>query len=131
MAARRRGDRVAASVSDNGPGLPAGNSQRLFDPFRRGRRENAVSGVGLGLAICRTIARAHDAEIIAGDSPAGGAAFTLMLPLVPVPEMDDEEKVLAQHEDDAEALPKAPDGKAEAASPDAAADSLNSQPNKA
>ena len=86
MAARRRGDRVAASVSDNGPGLPAGNSQRLFDPFRRGRRENAVSGVGLGLAICRTIARAHDAEIIAGDSPAGGAAFTLMLPLVPVPE---------------------------------------------
>ncbi len=134
MAARRRGDRVAASVSDNGPGLPAGNPQRLFDPFRRGRRENAVSGVGLGLAICRTIARAHDAEIIAGDSPAGGAAFTLMLPLVPVPEMDDEEKVLAQHEDDPEALPKASDGKAEAASPDAEADSLNSpnsQPNKA
>lgn len=78
--------------------------------------------------------RAHDAEIIAGDSPAGGAAFTLMLPLVPVPEMDDEEKVLAQHEDDPEALPKASDGKAEAASPDAEADSLNSpnsQPNKA
>lgn len=127
MAAKRRGDRVAVSVSDNGPGLPAGNPQRLFDPFRRGRRENAVSGVGLGLAICRTIARAHDSEIIASDSPAGGAAFTLMLPQVPVPEMDDEEKVLAQNAGEEESLPQAAPGTEKAPPSDSESDSANSR----
>ena len=93
--AKRRGGKVALGVADDGPGLPAGNPQRLFDPFRRGRRENAVAGVGLGLAICRTIARAHDAEIFATASPYGGAAFTLVLPDEPPPELDSEEAVLA------------------------------------
>lgn len=66
--AKRRGDSVAVTVADNGPGLPDGNPQRLFDPFRRGKRETAVSGTWLGLAICRTIARVHGAEIFATDS---------------------------------------------------------------
>lgn len=76
-----------------GPGLPDGNPQRLFDPFRRGKRETAVSGTGLGLAICRTIARVHGAEIFATDSVWGGAAFTLVLPHVPMAELDDEDAI--------------------------------------
>ena len=78
--AKRRGDSVAVTVADNGPGLPDGNPQRLFDPFRRGKRETAVSGTWLGLAICRTIARVHGAEIFATDSVWGGAAFTRVPP---------------------------------------------------
>lgn len=91
--AKRRGDSVAVTVADNGPGLPDGNPQRLFDPFRRGKRETAVSGTGLGLAICRTIARVHGAEIFATDSVWGGAAFTRVLPHVPMAELDDEDAI--------------------------------------
>lgn len=93
FSAKRRGDSVAVTVADNGPGLPDGNPQRLFDPFRRGKRETAVSGTGLGLAICRTIARVHGAEIFATDSVWGGAAFTLVLPHVPMAELDDEDAI--------------------------------------
>lgn len=92
--AKRRGDAVCVSVSDSGPGLPEGNPQRLFDPFRRGQKENSITGVGLGLAICRTICRAHDAEIFASPSNLGGAAFTIVFPYVPMEAIDDEDVVI-------------------------------------
>ena len=95
LSAKRRGDVIALTVADNGPGLPEGNPQRLFDPFRRGQKENSIAGVGLGLAICRTIVRAHDAEIFATSSVFGGAAFTIALPYVELEDLDDEDKVLA------------------------------------
>ena len=85
LGAKLRGDRVAVTVSDNGPGLPEGNPQRLFDPFRRGQAASGA-GIGLGLSVCRTIARAHDAEIFAMPSRFGGAAFTLTLPYWEEPE---------------------------------------------
>lgn len=96
--AKRRGDTVCVSISDAGPGLPEGNPQRLFDPFRRGQKENAVTGAGLGLAICRTIARAHDAEIFASPSSLGGASFAIVFPYVPLETMDDEDVVMEQFE---------------------------------
>lgn len=85
--ARKRGDTVVVSVADNGPGLPEENTQRLFDPFRRGQKDAHITGVGLGLAICRTIIRAHDGEIFATPSSMGGACFTITLPYV---DLDDE-----------------------------------------
>ena len=56
---------IRVSVQDEGPGLPTGDPQRLFDKFQRGEQEPAAVGVGLGLAICRAIVRAHGGEITA------------------------------------------------------------------
>jgi two-component system sensor histidine kinase KdpD len=71
---------VRVTVDDSGPGLPLGNPQRLFDKFQRGSEEGAVVGVGLGLAICRAIVRAHGGEIEARARPGGGARFEFTLP---------------------------------------------------
>jgi two-component system sensor histidine kinase KdpD len=73
-------DLVRVRVADNGPGLPAGDPVRLFDKFQRGNGEGAVSGVGLGLTICRAIVRAHGGEIEARHREGGGALFELTLP---------------------------------------------------
>ena len=96
--ARLRGNNLALTVADSGPGLPEGSPQRLFDPFRRGQKEGNISGVGLGLAICRTIARAHEGDIFATPSVLGGAAFTVILPMVPMQDIEDEESVIEQQE---------------------------------
>ena len=95
----QRNQTVMVAVHDNGPGLPAGDPQKFFDPFRRGQKESKIAGVGLGLAICRSIARAHNADLLALPSTMGGASFILMLPYVEPPAMDDEESILAQLEE--------------------------------
>jgi two-component system sensor histidine kinase KdpD len=82
---------IEITVSDDGPGLPAGREEALFEKFTRGERESAKPGVGLGLAICRAIVEAHGGQIRAGRSAAGGAAFTFTLPLGTPPAMPDEE----------------------------------------
>lgn len=89
IAAYQRGDKVILSVSDNGPGFGQINPQRLFDPFKRGNKESKVTGIGLGLAICKTIARAHDADLIAMPSSLGGATFILIMPIIDVPYTED------------------------------------------
>ncbi|HUA89991.1 MAG TPA: ATP-binding protein, partial [Steroidobacteraceae bacterium] len=76
------GSFVRVRIEDDGPGLPAGDPQRLFDKFQRGNGEGSVVGVGLGLAICRAIVRAHGGEILAQRRPGGGARFELTLPTV-------------------------------------------------
>ncbi|MEO7497035.1 MAG: ATP-binding protein [Massilia sp.] len=72
---------LQVTVSDNGPGLPAGREEALFDKFTRGERESPIPGVGLGLAICRAIIEAHGGAISAGNAPGGGAAFVFTLAL--------------------------------------------------
>jgi two-component system sensor histidine kinase KdpD len=81
IAAEVGGQYLDVSVFDNGPGLPAGREESLFEKFTRGERESATSGVGLGLAICRAIVEAHNGTIRAGKSPEGGASFIFALPL--------------------------------------------------
>jgi len=68
-------------VADDGPGLPPGDPERLFEKFQRGRTEGNVVGVGLGLAICRAAARLHGGDIRAMSNPGGGARFELRLPV--------------------------------------------------
>jgi len=78
-------DALVVSVEDEGPGLPPGDPEQLFAKFERGAAEGAVSGVGLGLAICRAIVRLHGGRIWAERRPHGGAAFRFTLPLEPAP----------------------------------------------
>jgi two-component system sensor histidine kinase KdpD len=73
-------DFVRVTLDDEGPGLPAGDPARLFDKFQRGSGEGTVAGVGLGLAICQAIVRAHGGEIEAQRREGGGARFVFTLP---------------------------------------------------
>jgi two-component system sensor histidine kinase KdpD len=91
IAAERNGTNLQISVYDNGPGLPAGQSETIFEKFTRGERESATPGVGLGLAICRAIVEAHQGAIRAGHSPDGGASIIFTLPLGTPPAMPDTE----------------------------------------
>lgn len=67
-------------VSDDGPGLPAGREEAIFNKFERGQKESATPGVGLGLAICRAIVEAHGGTIRAENRSHGGARFLVSLP---------------------------------------------------
>jgi two-component system sensor histidine kinase KdpD len=68
-------------VSDDGPGLPVGREEAVFQKFTRGDRESATPGVGLGLAICRAIVESHHGKITGTNRPGGGASFAFTLPL--------------------------------------------------
>ena len=79
---RKTGDDVMIDVDDRGPGIPASERERIFEPFTRlsGTTRHGSGGTGLGLAIARRIVDAHGGTIRA-DSPAGiGARFTVTLP---------------------------------------------------
>jgi two-component system sensor histidine kinase KdpD len=76
------GNAVRIAVMDNGPGIPAGDEERIFEKFYRASgRADGGRGSGLGLAICRAILRAHGGGISAANRSSGGAEFTLRLPL--------------------------------------------------
>ncbi len=68
------------TVADSGPGLPEGETERLFEKFYRGG-QHGREGFGLGLTICRAIVEAHGGKITAFNRPEGGAAFKFSLPL--------------------------------------------------
>lgn len=80
---------MSVRVADNGPGIPPGREEAIFEKFTRGERESATPGVGLGLAICRAVVEAHGGTIRAGHADEGGAAFTFTIPLGTPPAMPD------------------------------------------
>ena len=77
VAAALEGDEVALTVADDGPGVPAADRERLFEPFFTSRR--AEGGTGLGLSIARSLLAASHGRIELVDSPRG-AAFRVTLP---------------------------------------------------
>lgn len=91
-------DALRLSVSDDGPGLPAGREEQLFAKFSRGERESSTPGVGLGLAICRAIVEAHGGRIWAESAQPHGAAFVMLLPLGQAPAMPLLEEDVEDHE---------------------------------
>ena len=68
---------VELVVSDRGPGIPDGQLERVFAPFVTFRER----GLGLGLAISRSIMAAHGGSIRAENNPDGGATFRCLLPI--------------------------------------------------
>jgi two-component system, OmpR family, sensor kinase len=83
----REGDAIL-EVTDDGPGLPEGLDDQVFSRFVRGGgpADLAVdAGTGLGLAIVRAVAASHGGGVTAGAGPAGGARFTVTLPLAKAP----------------------------------------------
>jgi two-component system NtrC family sensor kinase len=77
---RREGQHAVLRVADNGPGVPAPLRDRVFDPFFTTKPDG--EGTGVGLALCRTIAKAHGGSIAVEDTPGGGATFVVKLPLL-------------------------------------------------
>jgi two-component system sensor histidine kinase PrrB len=80
----RPGGRIKVTVSpaalliveDDGPGIPPGERDRIFEPFARLESTNG-HGSGLGLALVEQQARQHGARVEVGDSPLGGARFSV------------------------------------------------------
>ncbi|MCW5890650.1 MAG: HAMP domain-containing histidine kinase [bacterium] len=70
---------VTVSVQDTGPGIAAADLGGIFERYRRAAATR-VEGVGLGLFIARTIARAHGGDVAVVSAPGEGSTFTLQLP---------------------------------------------------
>jgi len=79
----RDGGAAVVQVEDDGPGLPATDLERAFEPFHRGdaSRAQATGGFGLGLAVARSVARAHGGEVTLANRSGGGLAANVRLPL--------------------------------------------------
>lgn len=89
LEAARTDGHVAISVIDQGPGIASGDEGRIFDLFVQGRQEASNPGVGLGLAICRSIIQAHGGSIRAENRAPRGATFTFTLPIGDAPEAEE------------------------------------------
>jgi len=72
-------------VSDHGLGVPDDERERIFAPFYRSSRTQAIAGTGLGLHICRTIAEQHHGRLWLESSSVTGSTFVVALPLAAAP----------------------------------------------
>ncbi len=67
-------------VCDQGPGVPAADLERIFEPFLRAQGTDSFAGYGLGLAITRRVLSAHGGTVTATNHPDGGLQVELRLP---------------------------------------------------
>jgi CheY-like chemotaxis protein/anti-sigma regulatory factor (Ser/Thr protein kinase) len=75
---RNEGDKVVIEVADSGPGVPAKDRDRIFAPFVS--TKDIGQGTGLGLFVCRNIARAFSGDVEVVERSGGGAVFRVTLP---------------------------------------------------
>jgi two-component system OmpR family sensor kinase len=78
--------RVHIRVADEGPGVPGGDRERIWEAYQRLARDanGPVGGSGIGLALVRELALRHGGDVRVEDVPGGGAAFTIELPTEPL-----------------------------------------------
>jgi two-component system, OmpR family, sensor histidine kinase BaeS len=90
VAARAAGAEVEISVSDNGPGIPAEQLERIFERFTRGDAglTQRVGGTGLGLAIAKSLVELHGGSIEAESTVGQGSTFRFRLPIGTVAPVD-------------------------------------------
>jgi len=82
LSVRRDGDTIAFAVSDLGPGIPASEVARVFEPFYRPPGMSPdIGGAGLGLSIARGLIEAQGGSLRYTPRPGGGSVFTLRVPL--------------------------------------------------
>jgi len=76
---------VQVAVIDHGPGIPAGDRERVFERFVQldSSATRSAGGTGLGLYVCRKLAESQDGTITLTDTPGGGCTFTVELPPAP------------------------------------------------
>ena len=84
LLARRIGDELLLAVRDRGPGVPLAQREHIFEVFQRGS-DHAPRGAGVGLAVCRAIARAHGGQLRLRPRGHGGSSFECTLPIVEAP----------------------------------------------
>jgi signal transduction histidine kinase len=77
----RCGDRACIHVDDAGPGVPEADRERVFERFARGPAARGTTGSGLGLALALEHVRLQGGTVTVTDAPAGGARFTVSLPI--------------------------------------------------
>ena len=85
IGARRTGDTVEVTVTDQGEGIPAAEQERIFERFYRvdAARSRDTGGTGLGLAIVKHIANNHGGEVTVWSQEGRGSTFTMTLPAAP------------------------------------------------
>ncbi|MDA8087202.1 MAG: sensor histidine kinase KdpD [Nitrospiraceae bacterium] len=88
MSARIKEGSLIFELADRGPGIPPGDEERIFEKFVHG----SGGGIGLGLAICHAIIKAHKGRIWAENRPDGGAVFRFTLPAGEPPPMPEPEE---------------------------------------
>jgi two-component system sensor histidine kinase KdpD len=82
ISAHRENGSVVVRVEDEGPGIPPGDLERIFDKFYRVHAQDRQrAGTGLGLAICRGFVEAMGGTITAGNRSKGGGVFTIRIPI--------------------------------------------------
>ncbi|MEK8030623.1 ATP-binding protein [Ideonella sp. DXS29W] len=79
------GPHVVLAVRDRGAGVAPAERTKVFEVFQRGDGAGQARGAGVGLAVCRAIARAHGGELKLRTRAHGGSSFELWLPVVPMP----------------------------------------------
>jgi signal transduction histidine kinase len=78
-AQREAESRIAVRIADRGPGVHASEEAQLFTPFFTTKQD----GMGIGLAICRSIVEFHGGQLYFERNPGGGSVFAFSLPLAP------------------------------------------------
>jgi two-component system OmpR family sensor kinase len=81
IGAAAAGDGLRLWVADGGRGIDRRRREQLFERFERGAAESLYAGTGLGLAIVKAIAEAHGGTVSVGTAAAGGAEFSIAIPL--------------------------------------------------
>jgi len=79
---RKSGRKLTITICDHGPGIPKSDLEAVFQPFQRVEtsRNRETGGVGLGLAVVRSIVRGHGGEVTLKNAPHGGLCATVTLP---------------------------------------------------
>ena len=91
--------RLRLEVADRGPGVPAGDKERIFEKFERaGLAAESAPGTGIGLAFCRLAAGSLGGRVWVEDRPQGGSIFFFEVPAATAPEENQARELLGTEE---------------------------------